>query len=57
MAKITLRLTIEVTYETNDTAGEVLADQLVSVARRAYDEGYLTGDTNAEVIRYNAEVI
>lgn len=50
MPRHTIRLTLDVTYETNNTHTNDLRDYLLDLPSRALREGLLTGDTDAEVV-------
>ena len=56
MAKTTLAVTITVMYEKNGVSEAELKDLLHDIASRAVDNGMLTGETNAEVLRWNSHV-
>lgn len=50
MSRTTIRLTIDVTYEPNNTHTDDLKDLLLDLPTRAMREGLFTGHTDAEVI-------
>lgn len=54
--RITLRLTLEVTYDTNGTSVQVLKDNLFNIVDRAFGEGQITGAWEAEVVTHEATV-
>lgn len=56
MRTVTLRLTIEVTYETNGVATKELESMLWDSAKRLAEEGLFTGDTPAEVTSWTPHV-
>ena len=51
-----LRLMVDVEFNANGVSTEVLATNLRFIADHAYDEGLMTGDTDAEVISWKATV-
>jgi hypothetical protein len=55
--RITLRLTLDVTYDLNDTKPGDLIDNLLDIPTRASREGWLTLDTDAEVVVADPQVI
>lgn len=54
MSRVTLELNLRVTYEIPDDANpdtmSDLEDNLLAIAQRASREGWLTQDTDAEVV-------
>lgn len=50
MSRITLRLTLDVTYEVNNTHTDDLRDNLMDLATLGMREGLFTGESEAEVI-------
>lgn len=56
MPRTTIRLSIDVTYETNNTHTSDLKDLLMDLPTRAMREGLLTGHTDANVIIANPTV-
>ena len=54
--KTTLRLTLDVEYETNGVPVEQLDYWLKAVALRAYDEGHFTFNSDAYVEAYSYKV-
>lgn len=52
-----LRLTLTVDYDPNQTPKEVLVDNLLRVASLASGEGLMTGETDAEVGCWSADVV
>jgi hypothetical protein len=51
-----LRLTIDVTYELNGETPKTMTDLLNNVAENAYDMGYFTTVTDAEVESFTSSV-
>jgi hypothetical protein len=50
------RLVVDVVYEVNGVETAELGAMLIHHANRAREEGLLTGSTDAEVLRFKAEV-
>lgn len=53
---VTLRLSIEVTYETNGVETKELESMLTNAAEHLAGEGYFTGETPAEVTSWRSSV-
>ena len=52
----TLQLLVLVNYQTNGTSLQVLRDNLKAIADHAFADGWITGDTEAEVTDMEASV-
>lgn len=53
---VTLRLTVLVSYETNGTPRNALTNLLATVPHIAADRGLFTGNTDAEVSTWTADI-
>jgi len=56
MKKLHLRLTVDVTYDTEGVSVEALKDMLEDLPRRASRDGGFTGDTPATIDDWNYRV-
>ena len=56
MATVHLRLTIDVVYTANEDDIDTLDNNLTMLADRAYDDGMITNDTDAEIESYTVNV-
>lgn len=54
--RLTARLTLDVTYDVNNTHTEDLRDLLLDLPTRAAQNGLLTGDSDAEVVIFQPKV-
>lgn len=57
MPTLTLRLTAHFTFETNGVSEHELTESLYEVISMAVVRGTVTGDTDAELIAWDAETV
>ena len=56
MKRIKLRLTLDVTYRPGTADESMLRERMREIVNHAADRGLMTGDTDAEVVRWSAKV-